>query len=105
MTRLLNAEEVALDPKYQAQAGNPVAVTPLGEIFLTVAATDRAGELQRLDKEIGKIETEIRAVEEKLANKRFVDRAPAAVVEEHRRRLKDFSVQLEKLKHAREGLN
>ena len=105
LTRLLNAEKVELDPKYQAQAGNPVAVTPLGEIFLTVAAADRAGERQRLDKEIARIETEARAVEEKLKNKSFVDRAPAPVVEEHRRRLKDFSVQLAKLKQARESLN
>jgi valyl-tRNA synthetase len=104
LTRLLNAEEVELDPNYQAPAGNPVAVTPLGEIFLTVAAADRAGERQRLDKEITRIEVEMRAVEEKLGNKSFVDRAPAAVVEEHRQRLKDFSLQLEKLKHAREGL-
>src|SRR5881398_1239535 len=105
LTRLLNAEEVEMDSKYQAQAGNPVALTPLGDIFLTVAAADRAGERQRLDKEIARIEIEIRAAEEKLGNKSFIDRAPAAVVEEHRQRLKSFSVQLEKLKHAREGLN
>jgi valyl-tRNA synthetase len=105
LSRLLNAEKVELDPEYQAQAGNPVAVTPLGEIFLTVAAADRAGEQQRLDKEIARIETESHAAEQKLKNKSFVDRAPAAVVEEHRRRLKDFSAQLEKLKQARECLN
>jgi len=105
LTRLLNAEKVELDPKYQAQAGNPVAVTRLGEIFLTVAAADRAGEQERLDKEIARIETEARTAEQKLRNKSFVDRAPAAVVEEHRRRLKDFSAQLEKLKQARECLN
>ena len=78
LKRLLNAEEVELDPKYQAPAGNPVAVTPLGEIFLTVAAADRAGEQQRLDKEIARIEVEMRAAEEKLGNQSFVDRAPAA---------------------------
>jgi valyl-tRNA synthetase len=105
LTRLLNAEDVELDPQYQAQAGNPVAVTPLGEIFLTVAAPDRAGEQQRLDKEIARIENEMGTVEQKLGNKSFVDRAPAAVVDEHRQRLKDFSAQLEKLKHAREALN
>ena len=105
LSRLLNAEKVELDPEYRAQAGNPVAVTPLGEIFLTVAAADRAGEQQRLDKEIARIETEANAAEQKLKNKSFVDRAPAAVVEEHRRRLKDFSAQLEKLKQARESLN
>jgi valyl-tRNA synthetase len=105
LTRLLNAEKIELDQKYQPQAGNPVAVTPLGEIVLTVAAADRAGEQQRLDKEIARIGTEARTVEEKLGNKSFVDRAPAAVVEEHRRRLKDFSAQLAKLKQARESLN
>ena len=66
LSRLLNAEEVELDPKYQAQAGDPVAVTPLGEIFLTVAAADRAGEQQRLDKEIARIETEVARRGEKI---------------------------------------
>lgn len=32
------------------------------------------------------------------------EEAPAAVVEEHRRRLKEFTAQLAKLKQAREGL-
>ena len=105
LTRLLNAEEVAIDPNYQAQAGNPVAITPLGEIFLTIAAADRVAEQQRLDKEIARIETEVCSVEEKLENKSFIDRAPAAVVEEHRQRLKDFSEQLGKLRRARERLN
>src|SRR5437660_2253400 len=105
LTRLLNAEEVRLDRKYQAPAGNPVAVTPLGEIFLAIAAADRAREGERLDKEIAKIENEWRTVEEKLKNKSFVDRAPAAVVDEHRKRLKDLSAQLARLKQAREGLN
>jgi valyl-tRNA synthetase len=105
LTRLLNAEEVRLDRKHRAPAGNPVAVTPLGEIFLAIAAADRERERERLDKEIAKIENELRTAENKLKNKSFVDRAPAAVVEEHRKRLNDLSVQLAKLKQAREGLN
>ena len=105
LTRLLNAEEVRLDPKYQAAAGNPVAVTPLGEIFLAIAAADRARERERLDKEIAKIENELRTAENKLKNKSFVDRAPAAVVDEHRKRLENLSAQLARLKQAREHLN
>ncbi|PYJ05607.1 MAG: valine--tRNA ligase [Verrucomicrobia bacterium] len=105
LTRLLNAEEVRLDRKYQAPAGNPVAVTPLGEIFLAIAAADSARERERLDKEMAKIENELRTAENKLKNKSFVDRAPAAVVDEHRKRLKDLSAQLARLKQAREGLN
>jgi valyl-tRNA synthetase len=105
LTRLLNAEEIRVDPKYREQAGNPVAVTPLGEIFLAVATADTARERERLDKEIAKIEGEIRIVESKLENESFVERAPAAVVEEHRQRLRDFSAQLAKLKQAQQGLN
>ncbi len=105
LSRLLNAEEVKLDRQYEPEAGIPVAVTPLGELFLAIAAGDQTAERERLDKEIAKVEAELRTVEGKLKNKSFVDRAPAAVVEEHRQRLTDFSVQLEKLKQARQGLS
>src|SRR5881275_235227 len=105
LSRLLNAEEVKLDRQCEPEAGVPVAVTPLGELFLAIAAGDKTVERERLDREIAKVEAELRTVEGKLKNKSFVDRAPAAVVEEHRQRLKDFSAQLEKLKQARQGLN
>ncbi len=104
LTRLLSAQEVELDPNYRAQAGNPVAITPLGEIFLTMAVPDKTRERERLDKEIAKIENDLRTVEEKLQNSSFVDRAPAAIVEEHRRRLAEFTAQLGKLRRARAGL-
>ena len=105
ISRLLNAEEVVLDPKYESEPGTPVALTPLGEILLLIIGADKTAERERLDKEIAKIEDELRTVEGKLKNKSFVDRAPAAVVEEHRQRQKDFSAQRSKLKQARERLN
>src|SRR6266478_4335070 len=104
LKRLLNAEEVTLDPNYQASAGTPVAVTPLGEIFLAIPGGDKTRERERLDKEIARIESDAKAVEAKLESRSFLDRAPAAVVEEHRQRLKEFSAQLTKLKQAREAL-
>ena len=105
IARLLNAEEVRLDRQYEAVAGVPVAVTPLGELFLAIAARDKTAERARLDKEIAKIEAEIRTVDSKLKSESFVERAPAVVVEEHRQRAKDFSAQLTKLKQARAALN
>jgi valyl-tRNA synthetase len=105
ISRLLNAEEVRLDPRYQAEPGLPVAVTPLGEIFLLTSAADRAGEQDRLDKEITRIKNELRTVERNLGNSSFVDRAPRSVVEEHRRRQKEFGAELKKLKRARAALN
>jgi valyl-tRNA synthetase len=104
IARLLNADEVKLDREFIAGAGVPVAVTSLGEIFLIVSGGDKVIEGERLDKEIARVEEELRTVEGKLKNKSFVDRAPAAVVEEHRQRQKDFSEQLAKLKKARENL-
>jgi valyl-tRNA synthetase len=104
LTRLLNAEETVVDPKYQMTPGNPVAVTPLGEILLAITAADKTRERERLDKEITKIANDLRALEAKLQNSSFIDRAPKAVVEQHRRRLKDLSGQLAKLEQARAGL-
>jgi valyl-tRNA synthetase len=105
LSRLLNAEEVTLDPKYEAPAGTPLAVTPFGELFLAIAAADHARERDRLNKEIARIDEEARTVEAKLKNNAFVERAPAAVVEEHRRRLNEINAQLTKLKQARESLS
>ncbi|HEY4271292.1 MAG TPA: valine--tRNA ligase [Candidatus Udaeobacter sp.] len=105
LSRLLNAEEITVDATYEAPGGTPVAVTPLGEIFLAIAATDQAHERERLDKEIARIEQEARTVDAKLQNDAFIQRAPSAVVEDHRRRLNDLNGQLAKLKQAREGLS
>ena len=69
------------------------------------ADVDKVAERARLDKEIARIEKELRTVEGKLKDKAFVERAPAPVVEEHQRRLRDFSAQLTKLKQARAALN
>ena len=80
-------------------------MTPLGEIFLSISGGDKKTESERLDKEIAKIEGELETVDTKLKNKSFVDRAPVAMVAEHRQRQKDFSAQLAKLKQARECLH
>ena len=103
IARLLNASELVIDSKFKAGAGTPVAATPLGEILLIVDV-DHAAERDRLDKEIAKVEAELRTVEGKLSNKSFVDRAPRDVVELNRQRQKNFIEQLAKLKQAREKL-
>src|SRR5437868_5998598 len=104
IARLLNASELVIDSKFKAGPGTPIAATPLGEILLIVEV-DRAAERERLDKEIVKVEDELRAVEEKLKNKSFVDRAPKQVVELHRQRRANFAEQVRKLKEARDKLD
>jgi valyl-tRNA synthetase len=101
--RLLNASELAIDPHFQADAGTPIATTALGEILLIVDV-DLSAERERLDKEIAKVEADLRVVESKLSNKSFVDRAPRDVVELNRQRQKSFGEQLARLRQAREKL-
>src|SRR5438477_4422143 len=104
LARLLGAETVETI-KLEMPVGTIVGISKMGEVGIKVASRDRDTERGRLDKQIAKVEAELRTVDNKLKNKSFVDRAPAAVVEEHRQRLKEFSAQLVKLKQAREGLN
>jgi valyl-tRNA synthetase len=62
-------------------------------------------ERARLDKEIARVEAEIKTVDAKLSNASFVERAPAAVVEEHRKRKADFTEQLSQLRQARAAMD
>jgi len=103
--RLINAEPFKVDSEYVAEPGVPVAVTPLGQVFLPLEGViDISAEKERLQKEIGKIEAEIAAVRKKLLNPSFVERAPAAIVEEHRQREQDFLVKLNQLRERASGI-
>ena len=68
-----------------------VYALPLADII------DIAAEKARLSREIEKCEKEIDGVDKKLANKNFVERAPADVVEENRERRVAFTERKEKL--------
>ena len=69
----------------------PVAV--VGDIRLLLhVEIDVAVETQRLMKEVERLENEIRKCETKLANPSFVDRAPAAVVQQERERIVHGSI-------------
>ncbi|MEP6777512.1 MAG: class I tRNA ligase family protein, partial [Chthoniobacterales bacterium] len=105
IARLLNAEEVIREPSYQPAPGAPVALTPLGELYLVMSGGDKEEEALRLDKEIAKFESELRTVNQKLSNSSFVDKAPRAVVDEHKRRKSDFAAKLAQLRQARAALN
>lgn len=69
----------------------PVSVTKLvegAEVLIPMAGLiDKATELDRLAKEVAKLETEIERIEGKLSNEGFVARAPEAVVAKERERM------------------
>jgi valyl-tRNA synthetase len=83
------------DPLPQSNA--PVAVVGNARMML-YKEVDPAAERARLTKEIVRLETEIAKAKASLANPSFVERAPAKVVEQMRRRVADFEASLAKLR-------
>ncbi len=65
---------------------------------------DVAAECARLDKEIARLQGEIAKTEAKLGNESFVSRAPAAVVEQEKKRMSDFAATLVQLQAQRAKL-
>ncbi len=65
---------------------------------------DLDAEKKRLDREIARVEGEIKKCQGKLASETFVANAPAAVVEQERARLGDWTMQLDGLRSQRAKL-
>jgi valyl-tRNA synthetase len=85
-------------------ADAPVAIVGNCQLMLKVEI-DVAAERERLDKEIGKLQIEIAKAEGKLSTPTFIERAPAAVVEQEKKRLQDFNSTLTQLQTQRGKLN
>jgi valyl-tRNA synthetase len=103
--RLVNGDPFEVAPEFAAEPGVPVAVTPLGQVFIPLEGiVDLSAEKERLKKEIAKLEAEIEAVRKKLGNESFVARAPGAIVAEHRQREKAFLDKLAQLRERVAGL-
>ncbi|GKW25607.1 valine--tRNA ligase [Pectobacterium polonicum] len=95
---LARLENITLLP---AGDKGPVSVTKLiegAELLIPMAGLiDKATELDRLAKEVAKIEAEIERIASKLSNEGFVARAPEAVVAKEREKLDGYAVDKAKL--------
>ena len=85
----------------QAPEGAATAVVGDLEIYVPIKGlVDIEGEERRLRKEIAKVEKEMEFVSRKLANRGFVERAPAEVVEKERRRYDELTSVKSKLEES-----
>jgi valyl-tRNA synthetase len=89
--------EVQIVDDMPADAMAPVAVVGETRLMLKVEI-DVAAERVRLAKEIEKLEKLISIAQGKLSNEGFVARAPAAVIDQEKQRVADFTATLEQLK-------
>ncbi len=74
----------------------PTAVVGEASIALFIEV-DRAAERERLQREAQRLEAEIAKARAKLGNASFVERAPAAVVEQEQRRVAEFGATRDKV--------
>ncbi len=81
----------------------PIKVVDGYRLLLKIEV-DVGAERERLDKEIARLENEIRKAEGKLGNASFVERAPPAVVAQEKERLTGFGATLLKVKEQRKRL-
>jgi valyl-tRNA synthetase len=83
---------------WQAAAQSaPVAVVGEARVCLFLEV-DVAAEKLRLGKEVARLEEQITKANAKLGNEAFVAKAPAAVLEQERKRVAEFSATLDKVR-------
>jgi valyl-tRNA synthetase len=104
LARLAEVRVLADDAAFAAATqAAPVAVCGAVRLALQVQV-DVAAEMARLDKEIARLAGEIAKARAKLGNASFVERAPAAVVEQERERVAGFERSLSRLRDQRDRL-
>ena len=92
MPRTVTAADARID------AGGVHAYVPLAGLI------DAEAECPRLRKAIAETEGLLKATEGKLANAKFVEKAPAAVVDKERAKAAEFAATLERLRGQLEQL-
>ncbi|MBO5658251.1 MAG: valine--tRNA ligase [Duodenibacillus sp.] len=96
LARLAEVTHVNDISKGNENAIAPVAIVGDFKLMLKVEI-DVAAERERLGKEVARLSGELKKCEAKLSNASFVQRAPAAVVEQERKRQAEFAALLEKV--------
>lgn len=95
ITRFCNPSELEIGPELEAPTDAVSAVISGGEVLIPLAGlVNLEEELQRLEGEAQKLQKEVDRVTKKLANEKFIAKAPEAVVEGERAKEKDYREKL-----------
>jgi valyl-tRNA synthetase len=97
--KLAKVEEIKIDEKLEKPKASASSVIKDCEIYIPLERLiDLDVERQRLQKEISRLEGSLIGIEKKLSNDKFVNGAPAEIVEKEKAKQRDWQENLEKLK-------
>lgn len=102
--RLARAKSVFIDTDISRPKGSYTSVKDHFEVYVKLAGIDVDGELQRLEKEVKKVEESILFLKRKLNNAEFLTRAPRQVVEKEQRKYDDLVQKQDKLLESMEKI-
>ncbi|MEO6744200.1 MAG: valine--tRNA ligase [Caldimonas sp.] len=97
LAKLSEVKLFADDSAFEQATANAAVASAGGVRLALYVEIDMAAERDRLDKEIKRLQGEIAKAEAKLANAGFVARAPAAVVDQEKRRAAEFTATMVRL--------
>jgi valyl-tRNA synthetase len=103
--KLLGVDDIEVAPDFEPQGAMPSSLSRIGSVFMPLEGlVDVAAEVERIEKKLEENRKFLDGVEKKLGNANFVERAPAEVVEQQRRRRELLLEEADKLRSLRANL-
>jgi len=90
---------ITLDADYKASGAVPALVSKAGNVFMPVdGLIDVEAEVERLQKQVKELEGHINRAHGRLNNEKFISKAPAEVVEQHRAQQQELIEKADKVR-------
>jgi valyl-tRNA synthetase len=104
--KLARVDNVLVGEDVERPSASASAVFGNSEIYIPLKGIiDLDVERQRIEKEVNRLEGSLKGIEKKLSNEKFVNNAPADVVEKERIKQRDWTSNLNKLKELLSNLD
>jgi valyl-tRNA synthetase len=104
--KLANVENILTGKDIKKPEASASAVFSNSEIYVPLKGLiDLDVERQRIEKEISRLERSLMGIDKKLSNEKFVNNAPADVVEKEKTKQRDWAGKLDKLKELLSNLS
>jgi valyl-tRNA synthetase len=103
---LLRASEITVDRNFAPEGAMPSGISQLGAVYMSIdGLVDVAAELDKLSKQLGKVQQGIDGIMKKLGNEKFVANAPQEVVAGEEKRKAELVEKADKIKKLMETLS